>query len=371
MQESEHLVAPAGMIAMVSRIFIAAGASKNEAHAIASNLVEANLSGHDSHGVVRVPRYLMWVQTGNLKFGRSITTVLNGNGFALLDGNKGFGQTIGRQAVDIGTETARKNGIALVALRRSGHLGRIGHWAEVACDAGLVSVHFVNAAQSLLVAPYGGAERRISTAPVCIGVLNPGGDNFILDFATSAVAEGKVMVALRGGKPVPFGALVDSNGQPSNDPKVLYGNLEDNVEPNPRLGPGALVAMGDHKGSGLALACELLAGALTGSGPVSPGTEMHNGMLSIYLKPEIIDDGHDFGAAVGNYIEYVRSARPVDPERPVLIPGDPERRTRATRKINGLPLPTKTWNKIINAGVALNLKRDELEEIAKMEEPRP
>ncbi len=367
-EQTTRLILPAAMTAMICRIFVAAGASDEEARAIASNLVEANLAGHDSHGVVRVPRYLMWVKTGNLHFGRTAELVLNGDCFTLLDGNKGFGQTIGREAVNLGIEKALQQGIALVALRRSGHLGRIGHWAEVACGSGLVSIHFVNAAQSLLVAPFGAAERRISTAPVCIGVVNPNGDDFILDFATSAVAEGKVMVALRGGKPVPSGALVDATGQPTSDPKVLYGNLGTNEEPNPRSGPGALVAMGDHKGSGLALACELLAGALTGSGPVGPGTAMHNGMLSIYLKPEIIDDGHDFGAAVGEYTEYVRGARPADPETPVMIPGDPERHTRAKRLANGLPLPPETWNNIVDAGVNLNLQRDELEKMSTRQE---
>ncbi len=367
--QATRFVAYAEMITMVSRIFLAAGASEKEADAIASNLVEANLAGHDSHGVVRVPRYLMWVETGNLQFGRSSEIVINGDAFALLDGNKGFGQIIGREAVNIGIEKATQQGVAVVALRRSGHLGRIGHWAEITCEAGLVSVHFVNAAQSQLVAPFGAADRRISTAPVCIGIINPGGDNFILDFATSTVAEGKVMVALRGGKPVPLGALVDANGQPSNDPKVLYGNLKPNEEPNPRAGPGALVAMGDHKGSGLALACELLAGALTGSGTTSPGTAMHNGMFSIYLKPEVIDDGHGFGAAVGNYIDYVRDARPADPEIPVMIPGDPERRVRAKRLADGLPLPIETWNNIINAGINLGLQRDELEKITKLQRP--
>ena len=368
-KQTIRLIHPAGMTAMICRIFVAAGALEKEAEAIASNLVDSNLAGHDSHGVVRVPRYLMWVQNGNLHFGRSTETVLNGDGFTLLDGNKGFGQMIGHEAVNLGIEKALQHGVALVALRRSGHLGRIGHWAEIACEAGLVSIHFVNAAQSLLVAPFGAAERRISTAPVCIGVFNPEGDNFILDFATSAVAEGKVMVALRGGKPVPSGALVDARGQPSNDPKVLYGKLEPNEEPNPRTGPGALVAMGDHKGSGLALACELLAGALTGSGPVGPGTAMHNGMFSIYLKPETIDDGHNFGSAVGKYIDYVREASPANPDVPVMIPGDPERRTRAKRLVDGLPLPVETWNNIVNAGLSLGLERDELEKIATIRIP--
>ncbi len=356
-----------GMAAMVARIFEAAGAGADEAHAIGDNLVGANLAGHDSHGVVRVPRYLMWADVGNLHFGCNVETVIDGDAFALLDGNKGYGQVIGRQAVEIGIKKAEQHGVAVIALRRSGHLGRIGHWAEVACAAGLVSVHFVNVAQSMLVAPFGAAERRVSTAPVAIGVVNPGGDDFILDFATSKVAEGKVLVALKGGKPPPEGALIDGDGQPTRDPSALYGDVGPGQAPNPRAGAGALLAMGDHKGSGLALACELLAGALTGSGATGPGSETHNGMLSIYVKPERIDDGHGFGVAVNDYINFVRGARPVDPAQPVMVPGDPERKARAARRADGLPLSTDAWNSILDAGAALGLDRDDLAAMAILE----
>ncbi|MBT6094312.1 MAG: malate dehydrogenase, partial [Rhodospirillaceae bacterium] len=336
------LVSADGVTAAIQRIFEAAGGAPEEAEAIASNLVGANLAGHDSHGIVRVPRYLMWAETGNLHFGRSVESVIDGDAFALLDGNKGFGQVIGCEAVDLGIAKANHHGVAVVALRRSGHLGRIGHWAEIACDAGLTSIHFVNVAESMLVAPFGAAERRISTAPVTIGVVNPGGDDFILDFATSKVAEGKILVAVGGGKPPPEGALVDGNGQPTLDPHALYGDIGPGEVPNPRAGAGALLAMGDHKGSGLALACELLGGALTGSGTTGPGTQTHNGMLSIYIKPEAIDDGHGFGGSVANYIDFVRSARPADPDQPVMVPGDPERQARKHRSANGLPLTADT-----------------------------
>lgn len=348
------------MTALVHRIFAAAGATEEEATAMAENLVGANLAGHDSHGIVRVPRYLEWHAAGTLHFGRSAEVVIDNEAFALLDGNNGIGQVIGRQAVDLGIAKARTNGVALIGLRRCGHLGRIGHWAEIACDAGLVSIHFVNVHQSMIVAPFGGAEPRISTAPVTIGVVNPDGDDFILDFATSKTAEGKVMVAFRGGKPLPEGALVDGDGNPSSDPRVVYGDIGPGDVPDARHGPGALVAMGEHKGSGLALACELLAGALTGSGTTCPGKKTHNGMLSIYLKPEVIDDGHGFGGAVDHYIDYVRAAKPADPDQPVMIPGDPERKARAERLTNGLPLPQATWDSILDAGAAQGLDRDEL-----------
>ncbi|MEQ8322165.1 MAG: malate/lactate/ureidoglycolate dehydrogenase [Rhodospirillales bacterium] len=347
-----------GMTRLGTDIFTRAGARPEEAEAISANLVNSNLSGHDSHGVVRIPRYLMWERTGNLSFGQSAKVVTDGGNFALVDGNRGFGQVVGREAVDLGIAKARDTGLAIVALRCAGHLGRIGFWAERACDAGLVSIHFTNVSQSMLVAPFGAADRRLSTAPVTIGVVNPKGDDFILDFATSKVAEGKVMVALRGGKPVPEGSLIDGDGNPTTDPHALYGDLKPGEVANPRAGDGALMTFGDHKGSGLALACELLAGALTGSGATGPGTQTHNGMFSVYLKPELLDDGHGFAGAVSDYIDFVRSARPRNPDEPVMIPGDPERKARKERGANGFDIAAPAWNSIINAGVDLGLDRD-------------
>ncbi|WP_282609196.1 malate/lactate/ureidoglycolate dehydrogenase [Pelagibius sp. Alg239-R121] len=347
---SSDVTLPAEILtAFVSNTFAAAGAGSGEAAAIAENLVGANLAGHDSHGVVRVPRYLEAVKQGSMHFGRSVETVIDGGAFALIDGQFGFGQVIGQQAVDIGLEKARKHSVSVIALRNAGHLGRIGAWAEYACAAGLVSIHFVNVARSLLVAPFGSGERRMSTAPVAIGVVNAGGDDFILDFATSKVAEGKVLMALKGGKPTVPGSLVDANGQPTHDPLALYGPVPEDSVPDPRAGSGALVAMGDHKGSGLALACELLAGALTGSGTSGPGSGPYNGMLSIYLSPDAMDDRQGIGHAVADYIEFVRSARPADPQAPVMIPGDPERKARAKRLSEGVPLPRPTWDSLILA----------------------
>ncbi|MBO6519825.1 MAG: malate/lactate/ureidoglycolate dehydrogenase [Rhodospirillales bacterium] len=349
-----------GMTRLGADIFERAGASAGEAHAISANLVNSNLNGHDSHGVVRIPRYLMWEKTGNLAFGQSATVVADADNFALIDGNRGFGQVVGAEAVDIGIAKAKANGVSILALRNAGHLGRIGFWAERACDAGLVSVSFVNVAHSMLVAPFGAADRRVSTAPVTIGVVNPDGDDFILDFATSMVAEGKVMVALRGGKPVPEGALIDGNGQPTTDPVALYGEPVAGKVADPREGPGALTTFGEHKGSGLALACELLAGALTGSGTTGPGKKTHNGMFSVFLKPELLDDGHGFAGAVSEYINFVRNARPRDADQPVMIPGDPERRARADRTANGFDIPAGAWNSILDAGEGLGYTRDEM-----------
>ena len=321
---------PDGLADALTEIFIAAGGSREEARVIAVNLVGANLTGHDSHGVVRTQRYCEWVRDGKVFFDRQLSRIVDAPAFALLEGNMGFGQTLGIEAVAVGLEKAREQGVSVIGLRNVGHLGRIGEWAERAIAEGFVSIHFVNAYKSRLVAPFGGAERSMGTNPVAIGVPCADGD-FVLDFATSTVAEGKVLVARRGGKKLPEGALVDADGSLTTNPDALYGPDVPGEVPNAIKGPGAITAMGLHKGSGLALACELLGGALTGSGTCGPGYEFHNGMLSIYVDPERFDDGHDWAAAVKDYVDFVHGLRPRDPAEPVLIPGDPERARRAER----------------------------------------
>ena len=348
-------IAANDLVTLVTDIFIAEGGAREEAEAIATNLVDTNLSGHDSHGVVRVPRYLDWVSKGYLVFGEHIDKVIDSDGLSLLDGNLGFGQVIGREAVAHGIEKAKRSGHALVALRRAGHLGRIGAWAEMAVEAGLVSIHFVNVRGSMLVAPHGGAERRMSTAPVTIGVPNPGAEPFILDFSTAKVAEGKALVALQGGKPLVEDSLIDADGQPTKDPTALYGEVAPGTVPNPRSGPGALMSFGSHKGSGLGLACELLAGTLTGSGTSCPDQQAWNGMLSIYLDPNAIDDGHGHADSIRDYLDFVLGAKSADPDVPVMIPGDPERKARKTRLTDGIPLPDAVWQRICEAATARNV----------------
>ena len=204
----------------------------------------------------------------------------------------------------------------------------------------------------------------LGNAPVALPCPGSDGGDFLLDFATSTVAEGKCLVAKRGGKKLPGDALVGPDGRLTGDPDVLYGETPDGAVPDPRKGAGALTAMGAHKGSGLALACDLLAGALTGSGTCGPGDRVHNGMLSIYIDPGRLDDGHGWGDQVRAYLDYVRSCRPADPALPVLAPGDPERQRRAERRAHGLPLSAQAWESILAAGEQLGLERRALAALA-------
>jgi uncharacterized oxidoreductase len=341
-----HIEAPV-LQDFVRDIFVGAGCSGGEGERIAKYLVSANLVGHDSHGVVRVPRYVNAKLDGRVIGDQKVVLLVDTPVLAVVDGKFGYGQTVTPQAVEIGIAKCKAMGLSLVALRNAGHIGRVGDWAEMAAQAGLVSVHFVNVPGSVLVAPYGGVDRRISTAPFCVGVPRPDGNTIILDFATSVVAEGKVLVASQGGKKLPDNAMVGPNGEINGDPHLLYGEYEKEGPRDYRKGQGAIRAFGDHKGSGLAIMCELLGGSLTGAGATELRDVVTNGMLSFYIDPRRLDPSDFFSQDVTRYLEYLKSSKPVHAGGEILIPGEPESRSRAERTRNGIPLLDDTWNAIL------------------------
>src|SRR4030088_3771135 len=175
----------------VAEVFTHSDSSPEEAKRIATYLTSANLTGHDSHGVIRVPVYIRWKKMGSVVPDQTAEFVVDTPSLAVVDGKFGYGQTVAPQAVRIGIEKCKKSGLSAVALRNAGHIGRVGDWAEMAATEGLVSVHFVNAAGSVLVAPYGGVERRLSTAPYCVGIPRNGQRPIGLEFCTPIGAPGE------------------------------------------------------------------------------------------------------------------------------------------------------------------------------------
>jgi uncharacterized oxidoreductase len=349
---------------LVRDIFSKAGCSPQEGERIGKHLVSANLTGHDSHGVARVPRYLQWQREGSVVPDRKVALITQTPVLAVVDGLHGFGQTVAPQAVAIGIEKCKSMGLAMVALRNAGHIGRVGDWAEIAAAAELVSVHFVNVSGSVLVAPFGGSQRRLSTAPFCIGVPRAGQSPLILDFATSVVAEGKVLVASQGGKKIPADALITLDGTLSADPRVLYGEYTATGARESRKGKGAIRAFGEHKGSGLAFMCELLGGSLTGMTATGEGRRFGNGMLSFYVDPKVVDPQGMFPADIDRYIAYFKNAKAVTPGGEVLIPGEPEERQRRQRLAEGVPLPDDTWTSILNAAREVGLEEARISQVA-------
>jgi uncharacterized oxidoreductase len=340
-----------------AEIFACVGCQPEEADRVSASLVDANLTGHDSHGVIRAPRYVDWVRTGDLIPNQSIERLVDTPVIGVVDGHFGFGQTMAPMAVDIGVEKARATGLSAISLRNSGHIGRVGEWAERAAAAGFISIHFVNAAGSILVAPFGGLERRLSTAPFCAGIPREGAPPFVLDFATSLVAEGKVNVASHGGKPLPPDALIGSDGALSGDPALIYGPLTVDGPRDHSRGAGAMRAFGEHKGSGLALLCELIGGSLTGNGATEPDRKFSNGMFSIYLDPKRVDPSHVFDSDMTRYLDWFRQAKAI-PGESIMTPGEPERAARASRARSGVPLPDEAWASIVAAARSVGVNRD-------------
>ena len=347
-------------IELITDIFLAKSCNNYEAKTIAERLCGSNLKGHDSHGIVRVPRYVLWMEWGWVFPNIRPELIVDSGALALIDAKQGFGQVAGEFAVDEGIKRAKTHGVSVVGLKNSGHLGRIGDWSERAADAGLVSLHFVNVRGSLLVAPFGGSDRRGSTSPLSIGVPSKDTDHIILDMATSTVAEGKVMVAQKGGKPLPSGALIDSNGNLTINPEVMYGKINENEVPNSENGTGAITAFGLHKGSGINFMMEILGGALTGSG-VSAGIDdkekrkFANGMLSLYVKVDNMVNFEYFLNEVRSYADFVRSSPPANKNEKVLIPGDKEISTYKDRLANGLPVAPIVWQNIKQTAKELNI----------------
>jgi uncharacterized oxidoreductase len=342
---------PARLRQGVQTIFAKGGCTAEEAHLVADHLVDANLFGHDSHGVIRVAKYVDWQQKGMVLPNRAPAVLRDDGPLILIDGQFGYGQSVGRAALAMAIKRATTVGVAVLALRNVGHLGRIGAWAEMAAESGLVSLHFVNTSGfGILVAPHGGSDRRLSANPIAAGVPVEGGAPMILDMSTSIMAEGKIQVARNKGEQLPVGAVLDGQGRPTRDAEAFY------AEP-----PGAILPMAGHKGSGLSLICEVLAGALTGGGSSHPDNptagRLVNNMLSILIAPGSLGDASAFADDVRRLTAWVQASPPLAPGGTVLLPGEIERRTRAEREANGIPLDRATRAQIEAAALAVGLDR--------------
>jgi len=370
--------------ALVARVVQAAGSDATEAQTVANNLVMANLSGHDSHGVGMLPRYVDAVLEGGLQPNTSVAVTLDAGTLLTLDGQRGYGQVVGEQAMQLGIARAQQLGSCIMTLGHAHHLGRIGHWAEMAVAQGLVSIHFVNVLSRPVVAPWGGADGRFGTNPCCIGVPLPGrepsdagppqgasapsggsalhavksvGEHFILDFATSRVAQGKMRVAYNEGRQVPPGYLIDTQGRPTTDPSVV-------VVPQP-FSPGgglfgALLPFGEYKGYGLAIACELLGGALTGGGtmhrPADTRRAVYNGMLTILIDPKRLGTQEAFEREALAFVDWLRQGPVAPGVDAVLLAGEPERAARRAREREGITLDAGTWDEIEQRAAKLKVK---------------
>jgi uncharacterized oxidoreductase len=331
------------------RVFAAAGSSEEEAGIIAGHLVEANLKGHDSHGVGMIPSYLRNLAGGKAAANQGGRVVSDSGSIIVYDGERGYGQIVARNATLLGIERAKRDGVAVVALRNAHHIGRVGTYGEMCAAAGLVSISFVNITdQRPAVAPWRGSDARFGTNPVTVAIPGPTPDRpIIADMATSRIAMGKVRVARNKAEAIAEGTLLDADGKPTTDPNVMYKR--------PR---GALLTFAEHKGYALAFICEILAGAVTGSGTMRPERQAEsvtNGMLLVVIDPARLAEPGWINDEIRAMTEYVTASPPRNPAEPVLIPGDPERLTRAKRIAEGVPIDDETWREFAVAARGVNV----------------
>jgi hydroxycarboxylate dehydrogenase B len=340
---------PADLETFAAHLLDAGGIVGEQAQLVAASLVDANLKGYDSHGVMRVPYYLQAIKDGEVVPGAELTILDEGPSRVVADGNWGVGQVQAMRLIAILAAKATHTGLGMGTMMHSGHIGRLGEYCEKTAADGLVSMLMVNShGGAVRVAPPGGKAPRLSTNPLAIGVPN-GDAPLVLDFSTSATAEGKVRVKKIAGQQCPDGWLIDCEGRPTNDPNSLYGNP-----------PGAILPMGGaqaYKGFGLGLMIEILTGALSGGNCAKavPYPKKGNCVFMLLIDPSQFGGAEHFQSEVAQLVEYVKSCPRIEGLDEIVLPGDPERRLAAQRRKAGIFLDDENWQALVKLGNTLGV----------------
>lgn len=326
----DHLLHPDDLIALSTAILVASGTAAEPAEAVARSLVEANLAGHDSHGVLRLPSYVEFVERGDVQPSAEPAVVYERGATARVDGRRGWGQLAARLAATRAISLARRYGAGVVIVDRCGHVGRVGEYVEAIAAAGLVGHAVCNAEPA--VAPPGTSVRALGTNPVAWAVPRRGADAVLVDFATAELAEGKLRVAVSRGEQLKVPAVVDAQGRSSYDPADYYGG-------------GAIKPFGGHKGYALSVVAELL-GRGFAAGAVADGRDTPYSLLIIALDPATTGTAVGFLGAVDDWCVDVR-ARAEAAGATVTLPGEPEARARADRRVRGVPVPPSIYDALL------------------------
>ncbi|WP_161497214.1 Ldh family oxidoreductase [Bradyrhizobium nitroreducens] len=335
------------LLSATTTILQAAGCGENEAAAIAQHLIDANLCGHDSHGVIRLANYVEWIASGTYFPNRTAVSLLETSSILLLDANFGLGQMPAETAVLAGTKKAAKSGLALVGIRNAGYLGRIGAWAEIAAAHGMASLHFVNGPAARVMVPFGGSDRRLGTTPIAIGLPIDAGNALVFDASTSATSVGKVQLAKNMGASLPESLIVDASGRPSTNPEDFFAG-------------GALLPMSGHKGFGLNVLVDLLTGLVTGGGSSSDTTRQGENMLSIYISRDIVGSEMAWRTEIERFSQFVKASPRVGPNA-VRLPGENASMQRIQRRKTGISIDDKTWSTLTWTAASLGLDKGILE----------
>lgn len=340
--ESTHRYHAPHLHALTRSLFVAAGATRPIADAVAAILVNSNLAGHDSHGVLRVPAYLQAIANGHLKPAAEPRVVAERTNTVVIDGQDGFGHYTAQQAMKLAIQKAEQSGVCCITFTQVGHIGRLGEYAEMAAAAGCLGLVMVGSGSTRdirRVTPYGGGAGVLGTNPIAVGA--PTGDDtpFVLDFATSVMAEGKVQVARSKGLPMPEGVILDKEGNPTTDPHDFYDG-------------GYLLPFAKHKGYALSLVTCLFS-ALAGTfDPVHCG--LGGGFMQA-VNIEAFMPLATYQANVRSFLDGIKSTRPAPGFDEILVPGDFEYRSRIQRLAAGIEIPEMIHKQLHEWGHQLNV----------------
>ena len=337
---------PAEVLLELSAALIEAmGSPGEDALIVGRHLVEAQLAGHDSHGLIRLPQYHAHVLEGKVKPGARVEIIRETPTTALLDGHYTWGQVTAMQAIKLGISKAEENGIAALSLRNCYHVGRVGVYPLAAAERGFIAQVHCNGHGVCRVAPWGGTEPRLATNPIAIAIPTRA-EPLLVDITTSVVAEGKVRISRNAGREIPVGWVLDSDGRPTTNPADLYEG-------------GTLLPLGGregHKGYGLSIVVDLLGGALSGAGCGTMTEKVGNGLFIQLTDPSCFCEREEFLDQVDRFTEYLKSSPLKEGVDDILLPGEPEQRTAARRREQGIDIDDGTWGQLIELAGTLGVE---------------
>ena len=321
-----------------SYIFRALGASEEEANVVSTHVVKANLVGHDSHGVIQVPVYADRIKKGHIVPGAPFGVLNESPTTARIDGNWGFGYVVTERAMKMAIEKARIGGVSAMTVFHQSHIGRLGDYPTMAAREGMIGMITADSGQGpKAVAPFGGRARRLGTNPISIAVPSDLEGTVLLDMATSAVAAGKVSLAINRRESIPATWVIDKDGNPTTNPQDYFDG-------------GAILPVGadqGHKGYGLSFMVEVLSGLLTGLGfGIDPQARHNDGCFIAVFDVEAFRPLADFKREVREFVDFVKTSPPAKGSKEVLYPGELEWRTEQRRRMEGIYVEDETWQQL-------------------------
>ena len=333
----------------IRKVLTTAGADERNAGRVAEALVSSSLCGVDTHGILHLPGYVEQIQTGVIVPTAWPEILQEDATSARVGGNWTFGHVTAKYGMEVAIQKASTHNVAVVSIVQVNHIGRLGEYAEMAAAKGMFSMVWAGGfgEERPVTVPYGGRQPILSTNPIGIGFPGGKGHPLIIDYATTAIAGSKVMVARDKGTPLPPGSVVDRNGNPTTDPAAYDG--------------GAHLPFGAHKGYALMLAVEFFGRILSGAdafaeenrgGPIF----RHSGVTMVAVRADLFQPFADYAACAGEFTDRVRSVPPAPGFEEVLIPGDLEARRRETRKHDGIPIPPPLWQRLQDLADSLGLE---------------